>query len=262
MRRRTSASLAGDPDTDALPARGALGRQAREAIESGALDLLAPFSINSVEGDGDGLIIHGALDGAPRRLHVDHAIVATGFRPDVRLLQELRVQLDPALEAASALAPLIDPNEHSCGTVPPQGAKELAHPEPGFFIVGAKSYGRASTFLMATGFEQVRSVVAHLAGDEAAAARVELVLPETGVCSAPATESSATASACCSSPAEDSGDLALPLAEPAAESGCCGGPAPSGTDACCVLDADAKAAGSPGCGCNEQAEPAAAGSHA
>ena len=46
-----------------------------------------------------------------------------------------------------------------------------------------KSYGRAPTFLLATGYEQVRSVVAALAGDWEAARDVQLDLPETGVCS-------------------------------------------------------------------------------
>jgi hypothetical protein len=137
------------------------------------------------------------------------------------MLRELRLALDPAVEAPPALAPLIDPNLHSCGTVPPHGAAELAHPELGFYIVGAKSYGRAPTFLMATGYELVRSVVAEIAGDHAAAREVRLALPETGVCSA----------------------------APAAGSGCCGGPAPAELDACCVLDAGAKAAGKAGCGC-------------
>ena len=47
-----------------------------------------------------------------------------------------------------------------------------------------KSYGRAPTFLLATGYEQVRSIAAALAGDQEAADRVELQLPETGACSA------------------------------------------------------------------------------
>ena len=46
-----------------------------------------------------------------------------------------------------------------------------------------KSYGRAPTFLAMTGYEQVRSVAAELAGDHEAARRVELTLPDTGVCS-------------------------------------------------------------------------------
>ena len=111
------------------------------------------------------------------------SIVATGFRPDLSVLGELRLELDPIVEAPTRLAPLIDPNVHSCGTVPPHGAAELAHPEPDLYVVGMKSYGRAPTFLLLTGYEQVRSVVAAIAGDHAAAAAVQLELPETGVCS-------------------------------------------------------------------------------
>ncbi len=129
---------------------------------------------------------------------MDELIVATGFRPDLDFVRELRVQLDPAIECPVALAPLIDPNEHSCGTVRPHGARELAQPEPGFYFAGMKSYGRAPTFLMLTGYEQVRSIAADIAGDHQAAARVELVLPETGVCSRAAAPS---ASQCCGGPA-------------------------------------------------------------
>ena len=99
------------------------------------------------------------------------------------MLREVRLDLDPALECPRALAPLIDPNVHSCGTVRPHGAAELEQPETGFFIAGMKSYGRAPTFLLATGYEQVRSIAAYLAGDIEASRRVELDLPETGVCS-------------------------------------------------------------------------------
>jgi hypothetical protein len=113
----------------------------------------------------------------------DRIVNATGFRPDMTMLSELRVDVDPVLQSARALAPMIDPNVHSCGSVPPHGATELTHPEPDFYIVGAKSYGRAPTFLLATGYEQVRSVVAELAGDRVAADDVQLILPETGVCS-------------------------------------------------------------------------------
>jgi hypothetical protein len=110
-------------------------------------------------------------------------VSATGFRPDHTITEELRLDLDPALGCTRALAPLIDPNEHSCGTVRPHGVDELSQPEPGYFAVGMKSYGRAPTFLMATGYEQVRSIAAALAGDWQAARDVQLDLPETGVCS-------------------------------------------------------------------------------
>ena len=112
----------------------------------------------------------------------DRVVVLTGFRPDLSFLSEMRLELDPILQAPVRLAAEIDPNVHSCGSVPPHGAAELAHPEPGLYLVGMKSYGRAPTFLALTGYEQVRSVVAELTGDHEAAARVELTLPDTGVC--------------------------------------------------------------------------------
>lgn len=118
-----------------------------------------------------------------RRLEpVDQIVALTGLRPDLSFLDELRLGLDERLQAPVELAPLIDPNVHSCGTVYPHGERELAHPEKNVYLVGMKSYGRAPTFLAMTGFEQVRSIAAHLAGDREAAERVELTLPETGVC--------------------------------------------------------------------------------
>jgi hypothetical protein len=108
--------------------------------------------------------------------------VVTGFRPDLSWLSEVRLDLDPVLSSPTKLAPLIDPNVHSCGTVYPHGVAELAQPEAGLYLAGMKSYGRAPSFLALTGFEQTRSIVAAVAGDHEAAARVELVLPESGVC--------------------------------------------------------------------------------
>lgn len=108
---------------------------------------------------------------------------ATGFRPNLDILREIRRSLDEIVEAPRQLAPLIDPNLHSCGTVYPHGVAELAHPEPNFFLAGTKSYGRAPTFLLRMGYEQVRSIADELAGNHDAARRVQLVLPDTGVCS-------------------------------------------------------------------------------
>ena len=176
------------------------------------------------------MIVEGAtVDGSRSIGSVDRIIAATGQRPDLSLTRELRLELDPWLESAKALGPLIDPNLHSCGSVPPHGHRELSHPEPGFYTVGVKSYGRAPTFLLLTGYEQVRSVAAALAGDLAAADDVRLVLPETGVCT-----------------------TRRPLSE-SSSAGCCGGPAPAEVDACCVADAVAKVAGKSGCGCKAAA---------
>lgn len=175
----------GGGDADALPARGALGASLRRLRDGGALEFFAGLRITRIERVGGQLRVHG-LDARQQPVTVDgidEIVCATGQRPDLSLTSELRLKLDPWLESTEALGPLIDPNLHSCGTVRPHGHRELAHPEPGFYTVGVKSYGRAPTFLMATGFEQARSVVAALAGDLQAADRVELELPETGVCS-------------------------------------------------------------------------------
>ena len=75
-------------------------------------------------------------------------------------------------------------------------SRNSRQPENGFYVVGMKSYGRAPTFLMLTGYEQVRSVVSALAGDWMAARDVQLMLPETGVCSSSAVADT-VASACC-----------------------------------------------------------------
>ena len=187
----------GGGGADQLPARGALGESVRALVDEGAIELIGGFQTREVWELAGRLVIG---DGH-RRIAADEVIAATGFRPDLSLLGELRLALDDRVEAARELAPLIDPNLHSCGSVPPHGVDELAHPDDGVYMVGMKSYGRAPTFLLRTGYEQVRSVVAALADDWEAARRVELVLPETGVCSrsaAPAVASTgAAAPACC-----------------------------------------------------------------
>ncbi|MBI5323629.1 NAD(P)-binding domain-containing protein [Bradyrhizobium sp.] len=220
LRGNDPAKAFGGGANDKLAARGELGSAFARLVADGRIRLEREFRVSHIALDGSGLIV-GADSGA-RQVMVDELIVATGFRPDFDFLRELRIELDPVVESPVPLAPLIDPNLHSCGTVRPHGARELAQPEPGFYFAGMKSYGRAPTFLMLTGYEQVRSIAADLAGDREAAERVELVLPETGVCTR--------------------------AAAPGA-SQCCGGPAPSDVDGCCADDAKAKQQGKAGCGC-------------
>jgi hypothetical protein len=204
---------------DGLTQRGELGARAQALVESGAVTALAPFLIDRIAAADGRLAITARQDGRATTVPADRMIVATGFRPDLSFLREIRLGLDPAVEATPALAPLIDPNLHSCGTVRPHGEAELRHPEAGFYIAGMKSYGRAPTFLLATGHEQVRSIAAFLAGDVAAARRVELVLPETGVCS---TDRSPAAVAACCTPATPQGVCCAPKPELAAAAPCCG----------------------------------------
>ncbi|MGY1842787.1 FAD-dependent oxidoreductase [Modestobacter sp. SYSU DS0875] len=184
IRGRSPARLYGGGDADGLPARGLLGSTLKAAVQAGHVELHREVTLTGLAPAGDGrLRVTGTgRDGAPVDLQVDALAAATGFRPDLDLLREVRLSLDPAVEAPARLAPLIDPNFHSCGTVPPHGHRDLAHPDEGFYLVGMKSYGRAPTFLLATGYEQVRSVAAALAGDTEAADAVQLHLPATGVC--------------------------------------------------------------------------------
>ncbi len=192
-------------------------------MASGAVRVEAAFAASHVTPIDNQLWISDGSSCSTRSIVADELVVATGLRPDFSFLRELRIQLDPAIECPVALAPLIDPNEHSCGTVRPHGARELRQNEPGLYIAGMKSYGRAPTFLMLTGYEQVRSIAAYIVGDYRAATSVELDLPETGVCSRSVVEIADTA-------------------------GCCGGPAPAKVDACCKADAVAKEEGKAGCG--------------
>jgi len=199
IRRGDVGALYGGGSADALPARGELGIRLRSAVTNGRVKLVTTFKTAAVRCSDKGVSV---TDVGGRVLGpFDQIIAATGFRPDLGLTHELRLDLDPAVESPRVLAPLIDPNVHSCGTVPPHGVEELKHPESDFYIVGMKSYGRAPTFLMLTGYEQVRSVVAALVGDMEAARRVELTLPETGVCSSPVSSQCGTepagASSCC-----------------------------------------------------------------
>ncbi|MFF7295508.1 NAD(P)-binding domain-containing protein [Streptomyces sp. NPDC008265] len=218
LRRGISGSTFGGGDADQLPARGALGLAAKAAVDAGYADAATGFRTDAIERDADGRLVLVGEDG--RRLDpVDEVIVLTGLRPDLTFLDELRLGLDERLQAPVALAPLIDPNQHSCGTVYPHGVNELSHPEKGVYLVGMKSYGRAPTFLAMTGYEQVRSIAAHLAGDQEAAERVELTLPETGVCGGaglfdePAAAEE-TGGGCCATPAT------LTIGAPASSGGC------------------------------------------
>lgn len=228
FRRPLGAVNFGGGTRDGLAQRGELGTRAQALVETGAVTALAPFLIDRIAESDGSLAITARREARTTTVQADRVIVATGFRPDLSFLREVRLGLDPAVEATPALAPLIDPNLHSCGTVRPHGEAELRHPETGFYIAGMKSYGRAPTFLLATGHEQVRSIAAFLAGDIEAARRVELVLPETGVCS---TERTATTSiASCCGPA-----LAAAPPEPVTAGACCGravAPAPK-SGGCC-----------------------------
>ncbi|PRB15165.1 FAD-dependent oxidoreductase [Microbacterium sp. MYb62] len=197
MRRRTTAHVAGGA-ADELPERAALGSRAQKVVASGLVGVVTGFRVAEFRHEEGALTI--AAENREQVTGVSQVFALTGFRPDVSILSELRLSLDASLEAVAGIAAEIDPNIHSCGSVGATGARELIQPEEGFFIVGAKSYGRAPTFLALTGFEQARSVAAHLAGDEEAAESRQLVLPDTGVCGGSGDFDAGTGGSCCAAP--------------------------------------------------------------
>lgn len=181
--RNKSAARVFTSGEDELAGRASLGAKVKKLVDFGVVDVIDGFEIIRLSKAGDKVDIAGKRDGGIEHITTDLIVNATGFRPDLEMLREVRLDLDEIVEAPRQLAPLIDPNLHSCGTVEPHGFAALKQPEPNFFLAGMKSYGRAPTFLLATGYEQVRSIVAYLAGDIAAARKVDLVLPATGLCS-------------------------------------------------------------------------------
>lgn len=193
IRNPSAIRVSSSPD-DELPDRARLGSRTDRLIAAGTVSVVDSFEISRLEPMDEGIRLIGTRRGETTRLDADLVVNATGFRPDLDMLREIRLELDDIVEAPKRLAPLIDPNVHSCGTVEPHGFRELTHPDPGFFLVGMKSYGRAPTFLLTTGYEQVRSIAAWIDGDMPAASQVALTLPTTGVCST----GDSAGSSCCS----------------------------------------------------------------
>lgn len=184
LRKQQVSDVFGGQEADKFKARGTLGIQIEKLAKSGAIKIHTPVYIHEIEKNNGQLVINGLKHKDSFILQgIDEIISSTGSRPDFSFLREIRFDSDASIESVPKLANLIDPNIHSCGTVRPHGEAELRQKEKDFYIVGMKSYGRAPTFLMTTGYEQVRSIVAFMNGDFDSAKRVELNLPETGVCS-------------------------------------------------------------------------------
>ncbi|HEX5176077.1 MAG TPA: NAD(P)-binding domain-containing protein [Chthoniobacteraceae bacterium] len=138
----------------------------RLATEANALarriDFRPGTAVHEVRSDGNGFVVVLKQSGKPREptaIHVDHIIAATGFRPDPALTRELQVQTCWATEGTYKLAAaLLGSTGGDCLAVPAFGAETLLHPEPGYFALGMKSYGRAPDFLIKTGLEQIRAL--------------------------------------------------------------------------------------------------------
>ncbi|RVW01868.1 FAD-dependent oxidoreductase [Rhodococcus xishaensis] len=235
VRRAEAGQMFGGGSSDQLAARGALGADAERLATGGAVDFVTGFRVEEVINKGDGvyLISTDGVKAGP----FDYIVANTGARPDFAISRELRLDIDAGIESTTTMAPLIDPNIHSCGSVRPHGVDELAHPDTGYYPIGMKSYGRAPTFLLMTGYEQARSVVAEIAGDHEGARRIELILPETGVCSSTSVGEAPRVESSSGGPSEielfddvDLGGCGVPAKVAETASACCG-TAPAGATA-------------------------------
>lgn len=96
---------------------------------------------------------------------VDRVIANIGYTPDVRLNRELQVHQCYASDGPMALAAaLLKQGATDCLQVAGGGPAVLKTTEPGYYVLGAKSFGRSSNFLLRAGFEQVRDVFALITG--------------------------------------------------------------------------------------------------
>ena len=160
--RGEGASWREDPD-DPLPERAQLVREARALAEgiSPAVEAVSGVVVDSLE-QRNGSVAVRLRDGAGglREVVVDRVLSLTGFVGDHTLYRQLQVhecyatsgpmKLAAALLGASSSGDCLDQTSH--------GADTLVNPEPRFFLMGSKSYGRNSTFLMRVGWEQVDEV--------------------------------------------------------------------------------------------------------
>lgn len=144
------------PD-DPLPARSALARSVNElSATADWLRVRVGSTVQELIRNGDGIEVKLNSE----TIRADVIVAATGFRPDVTLARELQVSLCYATEGTLPLAAqLLGEAGGDCLAVGSFGVDTLRHPEPGYFALGMKSYGRSSDFLIRTGYEQVTAVM-------------------------------------------------------------------------------------------------------
>lgn len=148
---------------DSLPERAALVQFANDAAR-GQIEGLTPLVgsiIVAIDPGDEGVRVQIESKGQARVLTVDRIISNVGYRPDTTLFQELQVHLCYASEGPMKLAASLlaaGGGGGDCLAQTSGGVDVLRNPEPNFFILGAKSYGRNSDFLLKLGFAQIDEV--------------------------------------------------------------------------------------------------------
>ena len=166
--RQATPGFAGEAVNDSLPARAALYAEGRR-LQTGGSDTVHWSGGGEVESIEYNSATHRyrvqlATPAGARVEEADQVMVHCGYGPDTSLSRELRVhECFESLAPMKLAAALAGAGTRDCTAIPAFGADMLANPEPGFYIVGAKSYGRSSSFLLQTGYRQVADVLARLA---------------------------------------------------------------------------------------------------
>jgi thioredoxin reductase len=125
------------------------------------VDFYGGHTIESIESLGDrGYKVTTRGPAGPKTWEVERIVANVGYSPDTNLTRELQVDEDYA-----TLGPRKLTGSKSFDPMKSAGPESLKHPEPNFFVLGVKSYGRNPNFLLRVGFEQVRDVFTLLAGN-------------------------------------------------------------------------------------------------
>ena len=166
LTRHGRAAPVAEIDDDPLPARQAVAEAANQAVQSNKVDWIAENQVARVAMDSPEAPLQVVLaDG--KELQVDQIISHVGFRPDVEMIRELQVHQCYASEGPMKLASALMDADADCMQQVSHGAASLVTPEPNFYILGAKSYGRNSQFLLRVAMEQIRDLFS-LIGDREA----------------------------------------------------------------------------------------------
>jgi thioredoxin reductase len=166
--RRATPGFAGEAANDPLPARAALYAEGArlQACGSEAVRWLGGCEVEGIEYNSatHRYRVILATAAGPRAEEADQVVVNCGYGPDTSLYRELRVhECYESLAPMKLAAALQGAGTSDCVSIPSFGADALVNPEPDFWILGAKSYGRASDFLLRTGYQQVADVLARMA---------------------------------------------------------------------------------------------------